>query len=120
MGIHKNFINIMDNFYLRKTPAYAEGVLNFRCPITHELMETPFMTPCGHTYERNAIEAAILTNNKCPTCNTTITDPSKLVSNFAVKCQINEFDDKVTKAIDKNIKINDIENLLEIDEGHID
>lgn len=38
------------------------------CPITHELFKDPVNPPCGHPFERWAIEAHIKNNNSCPTC----------------------------------------------------
>lgn len=41
-----------------------------KCPITREYFVNPVTTKCGHTFEKNSLQEALLKNSKCPLCNT--------------------------------------------------
>ena len=58
----------------------------FLCPITMNVMKDPVVSNCGHTYEKEAIEAWMQSKEICPICKKIITNVSP---NFALKAIIN-------------------------------
>ena len=67
----------------------------FICPISHEIMETPVVTPCGHTFEK--VQLLQWVNNghsNCPTCPKDLilnSNPNNWSINYAIKNQIDEW-----------------------------
>ena len=53
------------------------------CPICLELMSSPAITQCGHTFCRGCIDAALLRSPLCPACRVRIT-ASELRGNYSV------------------------------------
>lgn len=61
------------------------------CPIAQEVMEDPMMIiVCGHTFEKDVIEAWLKKNSSCPLCKKEA-DMTKLQRNFALKNIISEY-----------------------------
>jgi ubiquitin-protein ligase len=70
--------------------AVASGIPEFLvCPLTLELFKDPVVTPHGHTFERTAIEAAIVAQGKCPLSRQPLTS-EQLVANYAIKGAVAE------------------------------
>ena len=67
--------------------APAESV----CPITTELMRDPCIATDGHTYERQAIETWLLTNDTSPMTNMPLPDKWLLLPNNVMRSLIEEF-----------------------------
>lgn len=67
------------------------------CPISQELMTDPVMTPYGHCFQREHIEAWLLTNNTCPLTNNSLSK-SQLVPCFIVKSLVEEHIKSLKKA----------------------
>ncbi|CAG9320215.1 unnamed protein product [Blepharisma stoltei] len=44
----------------------VEGMEALLCPISHELMRNPVITPYGHCFEKSQIEAWLDLHNYCP------------------------------------------------------
>ena len=44
----------------------GDDAKEFSCAITHDIMENPVITNCGHTFEQTAIEEVRLRENLCP------------------------------------------------------
>ena len=63
----------------------------FCCPITTELMRDPCIATDGHTYERQAIETWLLTNDTSPMTNMPLPDKWLLLPNNAMRSLIEEF-----------------------------
>jgi STIP1 family protein 1 len=57
--------------------------------LTLELFKDPVVTPHGHTFERTAIEAAIVAQGKCPLSRQPLTS-EQLVANYAIKGAVAE------------------------------
>lgn len=60
------------------------------CPINHEIMQSPCMTPSGHSYEKTAIVQAIQRSGQSPQTRTSI-KVSDLRANLALKESLKEF-----------------------------
>ena len=63
----------------------------FCCPITTELMRDPCIATDGHTYERQAIETWLLTNDTSPMTNMPLPDKWLLLPNNVMRSLIEEF-----------------------------
>ena len=65
------------------------------CPISYEIMETPIVTPCGHTFEKaNLLKWIKNGHHTCPTCQTDLQldqNPNNWPINYAIKIQIDEW-----------------------------
>jgi len=57
---------------------------NFVCPISHEIMQDPVMTPAGHTFERANIVEWLRMKRTCPVTRATLTI-DKLAPNLALR-----------------------------------
>eukprot|EP01017_Pseudomicrothorax_dubius_P014534 TRINITY_DN1693_c0_g1_i1.p1 TRINITY_DN1693_c0_g1~~TRINITY_DN1693_c0_g1_i1.p1 ORF type:complete len:186 (+),score=33.47 TRINITY_DN1693_c0_g1_i1:84-560(+) len=55
-----------------------------RDPITFEIMKDPYVTRCGHSFQRQTIENCITRHGKCPICRTDLT-LSEISPNYALK-----------------------------------
>ena len=66
------------------------------CPITLEIMRLPVVDSLGHTFERAAIERALLEKpGVCPTTNERYSDgQARLTINHAVRKMILEYEEK--------------------------
>jgi len=54
-------------------------------------MEEPFVTNCGHTFEKKAIEDWLKNNKECPVCKVEI---NSTVSNYTLKAIIQNRDSR--------------------------
>ena len=54
------------------------------CPITQTWMSQPVITPCGHTFDREAIVTWLAGHHTCPTCRARLA-PAILVPNFMAR-----------------------------------
>jgi len=73
---------------------------DFTCPITFEKYKHPIITPCGHTFERNALSKSLKTRSTCPLCNK---DIGYSVINFPVNWVIVEhLNLKIKRDIEEN------------------
>lgn len=69
----------------------------FKCPITHEIMEKPVTTiKCGHTFDADAIYNWVFcqNQNRCPCCNGEVKIPDAEVyfrANDSLKAQIERY-----------------------------
>ena len=59
---------------------------DFKCPICFEVLKTPFITRCGHTYCYNCITMSIKSYGRCPICNEALNEANDLIAN----AQLNE------------------------------
>lgn len=62
----------------------------FICPITFAIMEDPYSTIDGHTFEKNAIEVWLKKNDTNPVTNKKL-ESKQLIPNIALKKAIDEF-----------------------------
>ena len=75
----------------------------FICPISHAIMETPVVTPCGHTFEKIHLFEWINSGHLiCPTCQKDLnlnSNPDNWPINYAIKSQINEWQQQKTEPV---------------------
>ena len=75
----------------------------FICPISHEIMETPVVTPCGHTFEKvQLLQWVNSGHSNCPTCQKDLTlnsSPNNWSINYAIKSQIDEWKQQKTEPV---------------------
>lgn len=63
------------------------------CPISHEIMKEPVITPYGHTFEKENILKIIEKNGKCPITRKKL-EEKDLIPNFALKNVIEQYNQK--------------------------
>ena len=75
----------------------------FICPISHEIMETPVVTPCGHTFEKvQLLQWVNSGHSNCPTCQKDLklnSNPNNWSINYAIKSQIDEWKQKNIESV---------------------
>ena len=76
------------------------------CPISLELINNPFITNCGHTYDKSSIDTHLEKEDFCPLCRNKITE---IKPNFIL-----------TSVIDNYKKNNNIKDISEKKNDHID
>lgn len=78
---------------------FSEDPSEFMCPVLHSLMTDPVVAEDGHTYEREAIEAALRLRSRSPITNTPIGDV--VIPNRLLKSQIISYQERyITEVID--------------------
>lgn len=53
------------------------------CPICFNIIESAYMTECGHSFCQQCIRSAVEKRNQCPKCNSTL-KPDRLYPNFTL------------------------------------
>ena len=83
---------------------------DFVCPICFELMDSAYMTKCGHSFCHKCIKLSLDQSNRCPKCNFTIEKKEDIFPNFLLNELILKYQQKVIEQ--KKIKLdqpNDLE-----------
>lgn len=87
------------------------------CPICFNLIDSAYMTECGHSFCQKCIQNFIKSKNQCPKCNSTL-NPDRLFPNFTLNEVILQYKQKLksshhskgasSAAADYNQIINDL------------
>ena len=76
-----------------------EEKAKYLCPITNEVMVEPVVDALGNTYDRDAIQKWLETNDKDPLTNEPLPDKN-LNPNKAIKAEIIEYkEEKIKKGL---------------------
>lgn len=91
--------------------------LGVTCPICFNLIDSAYMTECGHSFCQKCIQNFIKSKNQCPKCNSTL-NPDRLFPNFTLNEMILQYKQKLkpshhskgasSAAADYNQIINDL------------
>lgn len=79
----------------RKLPTVFNGeeacqsAADLLCPICSSLIDSAYMTECGHSFCYKCIQECLETQNKCPRCGTSAS-PDKIFPNFALNTIITQ------------------------------
>ncbi len=73
---------------------------SFFCPISQEIMKDPVITPGGVSYDRKSICDWLKKNKTCPLTKTNLCE-NDLITNYALKCTIEDYIKKIKKTADK-------------------
>ena len=89
----QNDINELKNNLINKST--QESILEeyIICPISHEIMKDPVITPYGHTFERDNIVKAIKKDGKCPLTRKKL-EIKDLIPNYGLKQIIDNYNKK--------------------------
>ena len=92
-----NHLNVMPKG-LGGIPPEEDAPKCFFCPISHEIMETPIVSSCGHTFEkRQLLQWIDRGDHTCPICQKDLnlnSNPDNWSMNHAIKNQIDEWQQK--------------------------
>ena len=88
----------------------------YKCPITHEIMQVPVIAEDGITYEKHAIEQWLnnpSSRNRSPVTNSEISI-NGLKINYALKSMISRFleDNNMTSSSDINVTIDNTDPIV--------
>ena len=89
----QNDINELKNNLINKLTSESSLEEYITCPISHEIMKDPVITPYGHTFDRDNIVKVIEKDGKCPLTRKKL-EIKDLIPNYGLKQIIDNYNKK--------------------------